>query len=297
MTQRAPEHDVSSARGVIPHVDLRPQSVLLTFFGDYVSDADRAVSSASVVDLLHAVGVGEPAARATLTRMVRRDLLRRDQVGRRAYFSLTPFGRRTVLDGRDRALGVDARDLDWDGLWTIVSFSLPEEAQRERHELRAQLLWAGFGMVHAGLWVAPREVDVYTLLAGLDVREHVQVFHGQPGSDGADLVRKAYDLASLASRYDAFLRRWRPVERRSAERLADPLTTRVVLATDWLQVIRDDPRLPTAFLDDRWPATRAVDLYRTLDERLRPRAEDAVRTRLDLVAITPSLPTDLERTP
>ena len=33
-----------------------------------------------------------------------------------------------ALDGRDRARNVDARDLAWDGLWTVVSFSLPEDA-------------------------------------------------------------------------------------------------------------------------------------------------------------------------
>lgn len=295
---------MTHARGALPDVDLRPQSVLLTFFGDYVSDGEQAVSSASIVGLLSAVGVAEPAARATLSRMVRRELLRRDQVGRRAYFSLTPFGRRTVLDGRDRARNVDARDLAWDGLWTVVSFSLPEDAQRERHELRARLLWAGFGMVHAGLWVAPREVDVHAVVAELDVQDHVQVFHGQPATDGAELVRSAFDIESLASRYDDFLRRWRPVARRRVERLADPLTTRVVLATDWLQVIRDDPRLPVAFLDDRWPAVPAVELYRTLDQRLRPGAEDVVRRELDLVTIAPpdladrtTLSDDPERTP
>jgi phenylacetic acid degradation operon negative regulatory protein len=44
----------------------------------------------------------------------------------------------------------------WDGRWTLLSFTLPESWQRQRHELRIRLLWAGFGPLQGGLWIAPR---------------------------------------------------------------------------------------------------------------------------------------------
>jgi hypothetical protein len=44
----------------------------------------------------------------------------------------------------------------WDGRWTLLSFTLPEFWQRQRHELRTRLLWAGFGPLQGGLWIAPR---------------------------------------------------------------------------------------------------------------------------------------------
>ncbi|MFN8156229.1 MAG: PaaX family transcriptional regulator C-terminal domain-containing protein [Candidatus Nanopelagicales bacterium] len=265
----------------VPEVDLRPQSVLLAFFGDYASDPGAVVASAGVLDLLEPAGVGAHATRATLTRMVRRGLLHRVAEGRQAYFGLTDFGRRTVLDGRQRAQEADVVDRGWDGRWTLVGFSLPEASQRERHLLRSRLSWAGFGMVQGGLWAAPHDVDVVALLDDLDVREHVTAFRGEPlaPTETARMVSEAFDLESLAARYDAFVERWRPVADADVD---DPLTARVVLSADWGQVLRDDPRLPLALLPQPWPALAARDLQRALDTRLRRPAETEARHRLDI---------------
>jgi phenylacetic acid degradation operon negative regulatory protein len=267
----------------LPAVDLRPQSVLLGFFGDFVSDPHTAVSASSVVDVLGGVGVGVHATRATLSRMVRRGLLRREAQGRQAYFGLTDFGLRTVIDGRRRTQETDIVDRGWDGRWTLVSFSLPEDSQRQRHDLRARLSWAGFGMVNAGLWAAPRHVDVVSLLDDLDVLDGVRAFTGEPAapSGGAGLVRDLYDLDGIASGYDAFLRRWRPYDR-AVDRVPDPLVARVVLAADWLLVVRHDPRLPVQFLPGDWPGYAALELQRRLVTELAGPSEREALRRLDL---------------
>ncbi len=269
----------------LPPVVLRPQSVLLTLFGDYVDGEGEYVAARGVLDLLDTAGVGEHATRATLNRMVKRGLLARQAIGRQAYFGLTDFGRRTVLDGRERAHAPEPAESGWDGRWTLVSFSMPEDAQKQRHELRSRLLWAGFGMVQPGLWAAPRSVDVASLLSDLEARDHVDAFSGEPQAptDAAEMLRRAFDLAGLAARYDEFAARWRRLARSGAARAKDPLACRVVLSTDWLQVIRDDPRLPLEFLDPGWPALEAGRLYRAFDEDLRPLAEDQADERLDVV--------------
>lgn len=52
---------------------LRPQSLMLAFFGNHVLDAGAlGVYSGSIIDVLGRVGVGEQAVRSTLTRMVNR---------------------------------------------------------------------------------------------------------------------------------------------------------------------------------------------------------------------------------
>ncbi len=262
---------------------LRPQSVLLTFFGDFVAQADVLVASGTVVDLLGRVGVAEAAARATLSRMTRRGLLRRDVRGRQAYFGLTDLGRRTVLDGRARVreAGV-ATSAPWDGAWTVVAFSMPESWQRERHGLRARLAWAGFGMVQAGLWVAPRRVDVAPVLSGLGIDDHVRVFTGAPAAptDATRLVAEAYDLPALAARYEEFLARWDGAD---AADDGDPLARLVVLSTDWLQTVRDDPRLPLDFLPSDWPAVRAEARFRLLLGGLVEAAEEQFRREADVI--------------
>lgn len=270
-----------------PQVALRPQTVLLTFFGDYLSAPGTSVASAGVIALLAATGVGEHAARATLSRMVRRGLLHRTMVGRQAYFGLTEFGCATVNEGRERTHAADGvtGQTPWDGQWTFVAYSLPEEAQRERHELRAVLGWAGFGMLQAGLWVSPRQCDVVALVDDPGVVDHLHVFRGrpEPPSTDATLVRQAYDLSELAAAYSAFCRRWRRLARGELRRLDDPLVTRVLLTTDWLQVVRHDPRLPVQFHSRSWPGIPARSLYVDLDRRLARPAEKEAASRLDIL--------------
>ena len=171
--------DVSPRTIPIPPLDVRPQSLLLVLFGDHVVAERSVVSAASVTALLSSLGVGEAAARATLSRMTHRDLLERHAMGRQAFFGLTEFGRRTVLAGRARS---DAGVLvqEWDGVWTFVSFSLPEDAASTRHELRSRLSWSGLGMMRSGLWGGPQRVDVSAVLDGLDVEGHVHAFTGTP---------------------------------------------------------------------------------------------------------------------
>ena len=133
----------------------RPQSLMLTFFGIHVLGRDLAVSSGSVIDALGRVGVTEEAVRSTLTRMVGRGLLERHRQGRKMYFALTPRAVSVLQDGHDRVWRRGAANLDWDGQWTLVGFSLPEAWRRERHDLRSRLTWGGFGPLQNGLWVAP----------------------------------------------------------------------------------------------------------------------------------------------
>jgi phenylacetic acid degradation operon negative regulatory protein len=265
---------------------LRPQSVLLTFFGDYALDDRVLVATGSVIDALGRVGIGEHAARATLSRMVHRDLLCREVRGRRAYFGPTEHGRRVMLDGRSRVQECDIVTRQWDGAWTVVGFSMPESCQRERHDLRSRLQWAGFGMVQAGLWVAARRVDLAAVLEDSQLEEYVRAFEGAPTgpTEPARLIAEAYDLPALAARYTDFTARWSPFDSDGAGHV-DPVSRRVVLTTDWLQVVRDDPRLPLEFLPADWPAVQAEVLFRRINGRLRRPAERQMRERLDVIPI------------
>src|SRR4051794_12168192 len=147
--------------------------------GDHVLDRGVCLFSGSAIEVLGRVGVSEHAVRSTLTRMVNRGLLRRQRDGRRMYFGLTPRSADLLRDGRARIWEAGAVDDRWDGTWTLLGFSLPEAWQRERHGLRSQLAWAGFGPLQGGLWIAPGHVDVATLVAGLGLEAHVRVFRAR----------------------------------------------------------------------------------------------------------------------
>lgn len=261
---------------------VRPQTLMLTMLGRYVLDRQVAVSAASVIEVFARVGVGEHAARSTLARMVNRGMLTRQRHGRAMYFALTAPAERILHDGEDRIWRQGAVNRDWDGYWTLLGFSLPESWQRQRHALRSQLTWAGFGPLFNGLWLAPGRVDVTDLVGSLGLESHVKAFYAQsvPGTDVARMVEETWDLDAVAARYRSFLTRWRDPE--AAPGHGDPLAVKLVAACDWLQVIRADPRLPQAHLPADWPAAEAEALFVRLDEEVDEAAHAAAHQILDL---------------
>lgn len=265
---------------------LRPQSLLLTFLGDQVLGRDVCVYSGSVIDVFARAGVGEQATRSTLTRMVNRGLLRRQREGRRMYFGLTEHARAVLRDGERRIWQTGAVNRHWDGTWTLLGFSLPETWQRQRHDLRSKLTWSGFGPLFSGLWIAPGEVDVSSLVAELGLSAHVKVFraHADTGMDIGAMIEETWDLPELARHYAGFARRWQPWETGPAD-ADDALVLRLRLQAEWLQVIRRDPRLPVGHLPDDWPAERAEKTFRRVHERFTPLAREASERLLDLVPV------------
>ncbi|MFD8224791.1 PaaX family transcriptional regulator C-terminal domain-containing protein [Streptomyces massasporeus] len=267
---------------------LRPQSLMLTFLGDQVLGRDVCVYSGSVIDVFARAGIGEQATRSTLSRMAGRDLLRRQREGRRMYFGLTERSEAVLRDGEQRIWQTGAVNRHWDGTWTLLGFSLPESWQRRRHDLRSRLTWSGFGPLFNGLWIAPGEVDVSALVAELGLSAHVKVFraHADTGTDIGQMIEETWELSDLAGRYQAFVERWQPWEDDLPD-AGDALVLRLRLQTEWLQIVRRDPRLPVAHLPDVWPAEQAEKTFRTVHERLSPLAHEASERLLDLVPARP----------
>jgi phenylacetic acid degradation operon negative regulatory protein len=242
----------------------RPQAILLTFLGGYLLGRGVHVATSSLVDVLGRAGVSEHATRSTVSRMARREQLHRVRRGRQVYVGPTPTTREVLRDGEARIWRTDVVNTQWDGSWTLLSFSLPDAWARERHLLRARLTWAGFAPLQGGLWVAPGEVDVVALADGLGLDGRLRAFSARAlaPTDVDALVRDAWDLPAVAARYAAFRARWGEPATRPP--LPDPLSAQLVLQTDWLQAIRRDPRLPRRHLPPDWPAEPAHALFREL---------------------------------
>ncbi|MEU9500040.1 PaaX family transcriptional regulator C-terminal domain-containing protein [Streptomyces sp. NPDC048196] len=271
---------------------LRPQSLMLAFLGDQVLGRDVCVYSGSVIDVFARAGIGEQATRSTLTRMVNRGLLRRQREGRRMYFGLTEHSVAVLRDGERRIWRTGAVNQEWDGTWTLLGFSLPESWQRQRHDLRAKLTWSGFGPLFSGLWIAPGEVDVSSLVAELGLTAHVKIFRARAdtGMDIGAMIEETWGLAELtelAAGYEEFVRRWQPWKTQLPEAPLAALALRLRLQAEWLQVIRRDPRLPVRHLPDDWPAEPAEKTFRAVYDRLTPLAQDASERLLDLVPLRP----------
>ncbi|MFG6403008.1 MULTISPECIES: PaaX family transcriptional regulator C-terminal domain-containing protein [unclassified Microbacterium] len=268
------------ARDADPTPTRNPRQLLLALLGEQLDFGVRGPLRAGVyLDVLEGAGVAGPTARATLDRMVLRGFLTRARVGRGVEYGLTDHGREVLREASDRVHS--EHPFSPQGLgWTLVTFSVPEGQRTLRHRLRAALTWEGFAPVRDGLWVAPGEVDLAGALEPLRdelPESSVVAFRARdlPEFPLTGSVRSAWDLAALRGEHERFLDAWAEPPAASGS----AMSTLTLLVSDWLALLRADPRLPEPFLDEDWPAARSIAVYRARRAELLP---DAVTAFADL---------------
>ncbi|NIP79965.1 MAG: phenylacetic acid degradation operon negative regulatory protein PaaX, partial [Gemmatimonadetes bacterium] len=188
----------------------RPQDLVFTLFGDFLLHRPGPVWVGSLIALLEPLGLSATNVRTVLSRMAAKGWLESEREGRRSYYALTVRGRRLLEEGETRIYRPRAGE-EWDGEWTLLAYSIPEERRGLRDRLRVRLEWLGFGSLGNGLWLTPHDVTarVFEIAEELEVAEYVELFRGPHVgvSDTGALVSQCWDLDSLNESYGRFIDR------------------------------------------------------------------------------------------
>ncbi|WP_461124351.1 PaaX family transcriptional regulator C-terminal domain-containing protein [Saccharothrix stipae] len=96
----------------------------------------------------------------------------------------------------------------------------------------------------------------------------------------------------MAHRYQAFLHRWD--HHQPLPHAPDDLARQLLLHTEWLHLVRQDPRLPAQHLPHDWPAIRAQHLFHTLALAYQEPAHTIAESVLDTIPVEDP-PTGLTR--
>lgn len=263
---------------------LPPRALIVTLYGLYARESGGWLSVATLVRLMAALDVDEPAVRSAISRLKRRGVIAPARVDGSAGYTIADHARRMLDLGDRRIFGRRPAQLS-DG-WLLAVFSVPESERDKRHQLRSRLAWLGFGTVSSGIWIAPRhlEDEAREVLEGEGFGPYVDLFRADHvGFDGlAEKIWSWWDLAEVSSRYADFdrthaavLASWK--RRRSvdgAEAFGDYIRT----LTAWRRLPYLDPGLPPALLPDGWSGTRAAATFDAIRERLAAPAHGFVDT-------------------
>jgi phenylacetic acid degradation operon negative regulatory protein len=275
----------------------RPPRLLLTLLGDYWWQRTESLPSAAIVGLLAEFGVSDSAARAALSRLTRNGLLVTSRSGRRTFVRLSQRAADVLDDGGRRIFSFGETPAPWDGMWSLVAFSIPEDRRSERDELRKALRWLGFAPLYDGLWVCPRDhadavmarlkdLGIGTATAFRATALPAVTAGPADAADGAgagvsaDIPARAWDLAGLRDRYQEFtefagLLRDQTVAGEIST--ADALIARTRVMNEWRAFPAMDPDLPDELLPPAWPRAAARDLFITCYDLLGPLAARRVR--------------------
>jgi phenylacetic acid degradation operon negative regulatory protein len=235
------------------------RGLLLTVLGEFVLPTGGSAWTSAFIDVLGRLGIEEKASRQALMRTATAGWLTSQRLGRRTLWTLSPDARRMLTEGTDRIYGFRGSQPEWDNRWLLVLVRVPETDRPARHLLRTRLTWAGFGSPAPGVWISthPDRADAaQRVLAEAGLRADAQVFVAEHrGGELTAMVRQAWDLDAIESRYEEFLTEF------AAESARDPLAHLVQLVHAWRRFPSEDPELPVELLPAHWSGARAATLF------------------------------------
>lgn len=260
-----------------------PRQLCLELLAAYASDRDP-VPSRGLVDALEDFDVSLSAARAAITRLARRGLLRVERSGRNTSYAVVPEVLEGIagMDRATREFGLAERA--WDGTWALAVFNLGGPASAQAYKMRNTLRWLGFGPLRDGVWISPHA----ELSAGIPSLEEssadgeLLLFRAQAEYGRVDLER-AFPLRRIREDYEAFIERCRDLHYRlRAGEVSDheALVQRTDLISVWRRFPVIDPDLPASLLPSSWPRRRAREMFETVDQALRAPATRRARRLL-----------------
>ena len=265
-----------------------PSSLLLMLFGDYWLAPAEGLPSATLVSLLSDFGVNDAAARAALSRMVKRELLQSTRSGRNTFYRPTPRARAILIATSRRIVEFGSAHDDWSGEWSVVAFAIPENSRALRAGARNRLGWLGFAPLYDDVWICPhdRHEDAVRELAALGVVATPLQATVAESVVPIRLPQNAWNLESLAELYHDFLERAGEVRALlSADRLQpqEAFVHRTRLLEEWLELSSRDPDLPETLLPADWPRARARDAFLAIHQDLGELATSRVRALVSTI--------------
>jgi len=261
---------------------VRPQSAMLTLYGDYLLNRRDEIGIGSLITLLGNFGISPSAVRSAVSRMCHAGLLKGRTRGRRNYYSLTPKGHRLLSEGAQRIFV--RRDTRWDGNWSIVTYSIPERRRKKRDLLRRELTWMGYGAAGAGTMISPYDLteEVVELAERLGTTDNMHVFQArQKGlTDARKVVSSCWDLGRIHKMYAAFIARYQPRFEAWSQSLmvgepveaSEYFVERFALIHEYRRLPFYDPDLPEELLPNDWLRPKAASLFQRFHDLLDEKA-------------------------
>jgi phenylacetic acid degradation operon negative regulatory protein len=252
-----------------------PQGMTMTLLADYGLRTRVWIPSGAIVALLGEFGITSGGARAAISRLARGGILESSRRGRLTAYRLTPAAADHLTLGGGAVIGFPMAAESWDGLWTVIAFTMGGAGGVPRRALRNHLRSLGFAPLYDGVWVSPVALPERApeRFPGLDSgaitvlrAENVQV----PAATRRDPL-SAWDLDGVHQDYQAFIEHWTAfLSRLQRGEITgiEALHVRTEVMDTYRHFLSLDPLVPMRLMPRDWPRNRARQIFTTLYDGL-----------------------------
>lgn len=152
---------------------------------------------------------------------------------------------------------------EWDGLWRVISYEIPEKKRDMRDRLRRSMKGWGLGPWHRSFWITPHPIieNLRALVYGKEEEKYIHAFESTHiFGNTHELVEKVWILSVLEKKYRELLRQWHLIlssGQSNIEKLSH-------ISSLYVDILRDDPGLPKSLLGNRWIGFEAFSLFKEI---------------------------------
>ena len=256
---------------------IRTTSLIVSIFGDVVSQHGNAIWLGSLVRALAPLEISERLVRTSVFRLVREGWIESERSGRRSYYRFSDYGRHEYERAARRIYALE--DSRWNGHWQLLM--LHGVAEPVRAKLKRSLHWQGFRQIAATIYAKPGESGpaLQEILEEFQAADRVilmrtEVLPATSTQRVRELVQENWHLEELTRRYAVFLSRFKPLQQWLQRGRSLPpeeaFIARILLIHNYRRVLLQDTPIPDELLPRAWPGATAKrltgELYRALGE-------------------------------
>jgi phenylacetic acid degradation operon negative regulatory protein len=267
---------------------MRTTSLIVTFFGDVVSQHGNTIWLGSLVKAMAQLGINERLVRTSVFRLVKDGWLESERVGRRSFYRFTSYGSHEYERAARRIYALESRQ--WKGQWTLL---IPQDiANKQREQFRRSLHWQGYRAIAPGTYARPGdgEHNLIETLEEFGMTDKVVVLDATTSTLTSrqalrKLVRGNWQLEDVAQGYQDFLERYKALQKWSTgKQPPDPeaaFIARVLLIHDYRRILLQDTPLPDELLPPAWPGDAARTLTGLVYKALALASKDYIISQLE----------------
>jgi phenylacetic acid degradation operon negative regulatory protein len=152
---------------------------------------------------------------------------------------------------------------EWDGVWRIISYEIPEKKRHLRDSLRREMKGWGLGPWHRSFWMTAHPVigPLRDLVYGREEEQYIQAFEStHMFGDMHTLVEKVWNKTQLEASYKELFKQWHTIlskEKDKKEKMQEVIY-------NYVKLLRDDPGLPPSLVGKKWISLEAFNIFKEI---------------------------------
>ncbi len=152
---------------------------------------------------------------------------------------------------------------EWDGVWRIISYEIPEKKREMRDRLRREMQGWGLGPWHRSFWLTPHPVVsvLKELVSQKEEERYIQSFEAQHVfGDREILIEKVWQKSLLDKQYRELFKKWHDTLSKEGEKL-DKFKS---VIGNYIEILKMDPGLPKKLMGETWIGYEGFNIFKEI---------------------------------